>query len=318
MSRLTFFHSAYAWAVRRGMSPLRASFLLRWASPLYAGRTFVPAIEELPEAEVVRQLAAAGWKIDERAFPFEEFSAYFRRIDYLQRYPHYSKQYHRSITRKAIEHFVSFELFAPMAGKTFLDVAASTSPVTRILRDIYGFEQVYRQDLNFTEDQHKKDPYTLVSDATKIPLADGSVDAISLHNSWEHFEGAADTDFLREAGRLLRPGGRLCILPIDFSRQTTVLTSPGVWFTKYRNVKTPPVFDPRAVIFIREQKLQRQEKLWSPSDFASAVKVPGMTFGMHYYPELGDEAVVRQKLAPDCQHGVLSMLATLVLCGEKF
>ncbi len=54
----------------------------------------------------------------------------------------------------------------------------------------------------------------LESDAAAIPLPDASVDRIACHHSFEHFEGDADMGFVAEIQRLLRPGGRACILPI--------------------------------------------------------------------------------------------------------
>jgi hypothetical protein len=37
---------------------------------------------------------------------------------------------------------------------------------------------------------------------------------MSLHNSLEHFEGRSDIRFFREAQRLLRPGGKLLVVPL--------------------------------------------------------------------------------------------------------
>jgi hypothetical protein len=37
---------------------------------------------------------------------------------------------------------------------------------------------------------------------------------MSLHCSFEHFEGWSDRDFILEAARVLAPGGRLCIVPL--------------------------------------------------------------------------------------------------------
>ncbi len=48
----------------------------------------------------------------------------------------------------------------------------------------------------------------------ELPLADASIDAISCHHSMEHFRGDTDVRFVREMIRLLRPGGRLVVVPL--------------------------------------------------------------------------------------------------------
>ncbi|MBV8713479.1 MAG: methyltransferase type 11, partial [Chloroflexi bacterium] len=45
---------------------------------------------------------------------------------------------------------------------------------------------------------------------------------------FEHFEGTADSDFIREAWRVLRPGGVLCILPLFMSERFSVMSDPLV------------------------------------------------------------------------------------------
>ena len=48
----------------------------------------------------------------------------------------------------------------------------------------------------------------------ELPLADASIDAISCHHSMEHFRGDTDVRFVREMIRLLKPGGRLVVVPL--------------------------------------------------------------------------------------------------------
>jgi hypothetical protein len=45
-------------------------------------------------------------------------------------------------------------------------------------------------------------------------IPNGFFDAMTLHNSFEHFMGDADSDFVREADRVLSPIGACLILPL--------------------------------------------------------------------------------------------------------
>lgn len=49
--------------------------------------------------------------------------------------------------------------------------------------------------------------------AFRLDLPDGSVDAIALQCSLEHFEGTSDSEAIVDAWRVLKPGGRLLIIP---------------------------------------------------------------------------------------------------------
>jgi len=64
-----------------------------------------------------------------------------------------------------------------------------------------------------------------------------------LHNAFEHFEGDADTRFVHEAARVLKPGGRLCIVPLFMHGRLANQTDPAAIFG------APPPFDPGAEVW---------------------------------------------------------------------
>ena len=67
---------------------------------------------------------------------------------------------------------------------------------------------------------------TIGGDAASMPIPDGFVDHLVMHCSFEHFEGDSDSRFIREASRVLKPGGRLCILPLYTSSAYAIQTHP--------------------------------------------------------------------------------------------
>ena len=84
-------------------------------------------------------------------------------------------------------------------------------------------------------------------DAGTIPLPGASVDRISCHHSFEHFQGASDVGFIHEVQRLLRPGGRCCIVPLFVGTRYVEVTDALTLARKFdgRSVR---VIDPTASI----------------------------------------------------------------------
>ena len=60
----------------------------------------------------------------------------------------------------------------------------------------------------------KKGVEIVESSAQCMPLSDGSVDKISCHHSFEHFRDGGDTAAIFEIQRVLRTGGKACIIPL--------------------------------------------------------------------------------------------------------
>lgn len=124
---------------------------------------------------------------------------------------------------KALEHWVSLDLLGgPIGHDVAVDVAANSSPFREIHWALTGIP-TYRQDLSFPEGLSG---VMIGGSAEHLPFWDGAVARMTLHCSFEHFEANADSAFIREAGRVLRPGGRLCILPLYVADVYHNITDP--------------------------------------------------------------------------------------------
>ena len=138
---------------------------------------------------------------------------------------------------KWLEHFLSIHFLEPHKGETLIDVASHWSPFNNIVKKIEGV-RVYRHDQVFDAGVHGND---IGSDVISIPMPDRSVDMLAVNNSIEHFEQEKDIAFLREAYRLLKPGGRLCIVPLFMNSVSVNMVDPEVDVTGL-------VLDPNAVV----------------------------------------------------------------------
>jgi hypothetical protein len=81
----------------------------------------------------------------------------------------------------------------------------------------------------------------------------------------EHFEGDREIRFLREADRVLRPGGKLCIAPIYFNHTYCIQTDLDAWPLH------PPRFEGDAVICAAEGWGEVHGRFYDPAHFAERI-----------------------------------------------
>jgi hypothetical protein len=186
--------------------------LVRTSAARFRDDTIVGAPNEHPE-HVARVLEAAGIPVDEWRIPEDGYRRYLRSAPY----PDY---YHRGPTgpdkflgEKTLEHYVSLELAGATPTDVLIDVASHGGPFKDIARAITECG-VYEQDLQF---RHGIDGARIGGNAAAMPVPDGFANVMTLHCSFDHFEGSDDSGFVRESGRVLAPGGRVVILPLYLS-----------------------------------------------------------------------------------------------------
>jgi SAM-dependent methyltransferase len=116
---------------------------------------------------------------------------------------------------KPLEYLASLRALAPRAGETLLDAAGGASAeYLRAAGDFLGvaLERIGQDAL---AGRVREPSLRFVSGSVeRIDLPDACVDAIACHHSFEHFRGETDGRFVDEALRLLRPGGRLAVVPL--------------------------------------------------------------------------------------------------------
>lgn len=126
--------------------------------------------------------------------------------------------------QKLLEYFISYKFLEFNPSDTYIDVAAQDCPFAFFVHEKVGCK-TYRQDLYYMKKGiHGSD---IGGDASKLPLKDEAVTKISLHNSFEHFEGESDTGFIKEAQRVLAMNGRMIIIPLFFEDTYRIETDAG-------------------------------------------------------------------------------------------
>ena len=123
---------------------------------------------------------------------------------------------------KSLEHYLASKLLNLSKNDVYIDITNAYSPAPEIYNKLYGCK-VYRQDLVFKNGIHGN---TIGGDAGNMPEPDGFATRIALHFSFEHFEQDADIELIKEASRVLKKGGKLCILPLYLFEKYAIQTDP--------------------------------------------------------------------------------------------
>jgi hypothetical protein len=191
-----------------------------------------------------------------------KFETFWRNARYEEEFPAYYGGYYRGFRiNKALEHFVSLELMNLLQNQIYIDVASSISIAPTIFSRLTGV-QVYMQDLEYPEGIHGN---MIGGDAAAMPIPDNFAHAMALHCSFEHFEGDADSRFIREAERVLKPGGVLCIVPLYVVEDYMVYTDPIIAQGEH------VVFDSGALICAIPGWSLRHGRMYSPEQFVQRV-----------------------------------------------
>lgn len=164
-------------------------------------------------------------EVKEYSIDVADFYEYVRRARYERFDPYYrggdsGNGCHR--TEKLLQHYLSLKFLDIQPNDVYIDVASNTSPMKRIVKDLYGVS-TYSMDLKYPPGINGD---TIGCDGGETPLADGSVSNMSLHCAFEHFAYGADCRFIREAERILRVGGRVCIVPLYILKQYSIRVDP--------------------------------------------------------------------------------------------
>jgi SAM-dependent methyltransferase len=160
-----------------------------------------------------------GVSVERWALPDDGFETYVRDAGYPDSYLGGPTGGNRFFFQKALEHWASLELAASISerplgpGDVLVDVASNGGPFVDVVRRLAG-SRCYENDLQFPPGVHGD---RIGGDAAAMPVDDGFADLMTLHCSFDHFEGPSDTGFVIESARVLKPGGRVVIVPLYLS-----------------------------------------------------------------------------------------------------
>ncbi len=173
---------------------------------------------------IVDSLKENGFDVRKFSIDIAGFKEYLRKAEY-NRYPvYYSAGKHSGFVEKTLEHYLAATLLELSERDIYIDIANAGSPTPEIYRALFKCE-TFRQDLIYSPGMSGN---VIGGDACDMPLEDEFATKMALHCSFEHFEQDSDIRFVGEAARVLKPGGRVCILPLYLATRYSILTDPVV------------------------------------------------------------------------------------------
>lgn len=192
----------------------------------YQNAPVVPDItfNDLNQIEEMLSKCTSVQKID--WFDEQEFALFEQELNFSQEY---LKGANKRYRRKIMEYYIANELlnFENWNSQDiYIDIGAANSPFAIYLREKKGLNAFA---LDLEQGLYKDKEYYLQEDATHMHFEDNSVKAMSIQSAFEMFVGNADTNFIKEAARVLKPGGKVIILPLYMHKQFLSTVSPNYY-----------------------------------------------------------------------------------------
>jgi SAM-dependent methyltransferase len=172
--------------------------------------------------DIVDQLKKNRIPVIDFEIHIDDFRQYLEKAQYNKFQGYYGAGKGENFIEKSLEHYLAAKVLKISKNDVYIDVASSNSPVAEIYYKLYGCK-TYRQDLKFPIGVSGN---TIGGDACNMPIEDGFATKMALHCSFEHFEEESDIRFIKEASRVLRKGGKLCIVPLYLFEDHIIIINP--------------------------------------------------------------------------------------------
>ena len=128
-------------------------------------------------------------------------------------FPEWQGRYGHILNKKIIELFVTYQILDLQEVDEYMDAAGGINTYA----DRIKCKKRYLQGIGVSSELRSvlgNEIGYIQGDAAKIDLPDESLTKISSHHSFEHFQSNSDSNFVKEVQRLLKVGGKCCIIPI--------------------------------------------------------------------------------------------------------
>lgn len=188
------------------------------------------------QAKIIQQLKNNNFRLVNYTLDVNDYKKYIERTkEIYNKYPIYGN----NLVEKSLEHYTAAKLLNLSESDIYIDIASAGSPVPEIYAKLYGCK-TYRQDIVYPKGINNE---VIGGDAANMPVPPGFATKMAMHCSLEHFEGDSDIRLIKEVNRILKTGGKLCVLPLYLFDKYAIQTDPVA--LKNRNIK----FEKDAIVY---------------------------------------------------------------------
>jgi glycosyltransferase involved in cell wall biosynthesis/SAM-dependent methyltransferase len=162
----------------------------------------------------LRQL---GIEVVDYIVDIDEYKQFFQDAEYIKNFP----QYNFSLPEKSLEHYLAVEFLKFNSSDVYIEVGSEADVASKIYPHLYGVSS-YVHSSAYPSGINKN---MIGGTVTNLPLPDGFATKMAVH-TFCSLEEDADMGFIKEAARVLKPGGSVCILPLYLFDEYAVQTDP--------------------------------------------------------------------------------------------
>ena len=264
-------------------------------APVLMHKVIKGAVPHDPQVhtEIRRELEKMGVDVVDFQICVNDFKDYLESAKYDTFHGYYNGGKASNFIEKALEHYLAAKLLNLSEDDIYIDIASANSPVPEIYSRLFGCK-VYRQDLVYPAGIHGN---AIGCDAGNMPVGDNFATKIALHCSFEHFEQDADIRFIQEASRVLKKGGKVCILPLYLFNKYSIQTDPRRW------PRDGISFDDDAVLYCAEGWGERHGRFYDVPHLKSRVinNLKGLQLTVYYI-------LNEKEVAPSCYIKFMALL----------
>ncbi|MBV9388013.1 MAG: hypothetical protein JOZ78_16440 [Chroococcidiopsidaceae cyanobacterium CP_BM_ER_R8_30] len=183
------------------------------------------AIPDGPELhnEILKEFKKSGIEAVDFEIDISDYRQYIDKAQYHKFPAYYGGGKAKNFFEKTLEHYLAAKLLNLSKEDIYIDIASNNSPMPEIYQKLYGCN-AYKQDLILPKGINGRE---IGGDAGNMPVKDGFATKMALHDALQCFENNSDIGFIKEASRVLRKGGKLCILPLYLFTRYAVQTDPA-------------------------------------------------------------------------------------------
>jgi Glycosyltransferase len=162
-------------------------------------------------------LSQLGIEVIDYTVDIDEYQQFFQDAEYIKNFP----QYNFSLPEKSLEHYLAVKFLELNSNDVYIEVGSEADIASKIYPHLYGVSS-YVHSSAYPSGINQN---MIGGTVTNLPLPDGFATKMAVH-TFCSLEEDADMGFIKEAARLLKPGGSVCILPLYLFDEYAIQTDP--------------------------------------------------------------------------------------------